>query len=124
MLERGYAAQYQFGSTRFDVEPYALITREDDVQFTSFVYWIVSAIFYAEEQDITQNRANRMDLVNLFGSAFSDMFRSAISSVGNYAEIYQRNAEFEFPRSSVNNLNVQLGGPQHYPIPGVVRDGI
>ena len=113
--------EYEIVPTRFSKGPLALMTREDDPQFSAFVFWIVSIIFAAEEEGYTQNDSNRLPSVNLFGPNFMNMFRHAINSVGNYGEIYERNAQSEIPRGGLNLLNVNLGGPQHYPPPGVIK---
>ena len=116
----GFQGDYEFVSNRYSKDPLALVTREDDTQFSAFVFWVVSIIFAAEEQGITQAEANRIPIVNLFGPGFMGMFRSAIAAVGNYGEIYARNAEKDMPRGGLNLVNRQLSGPQHYPLPGVV----
>ena len=116
---QGYTGQYEFVSNRYSKDPLALVTREDDTQFSAFVFWVVSIIFWAEEQGITMANANQLAQVNLFGPEFMGMFRNAVAAVGNYGEIYQRNAEADMPRGGLNLLNKFLGGPQHYPLPGV-----
>ena len=112
---------YQVGSNRWSKDPFALVTRQDDPQWSQFVFWIVSALFFAEEQGITKQSAATatMPLVNLFGPSFSSMFRHAVEASGSYEEIYERNAELVVPRGGLNQANLLLGGPQHYPYPGV-----
>ena len=120
--EQGYTGEYKLGVNRYMKDPHALATRQDDVQFAQFVYWIVSAIFYAEEQEITMETAEEMPLVRLFGSRFSFIFRDAIGAVGSYAEIYSRNIDDIFPRGGPNLVNTLLDGPQHYPYPGILEE--
>jgi hypothetical protein len=50
-----------------------LVTRQDDRQFSSFVYWVVASTVYAEEEGITEATADHMPKVNLFGDNFSEM---------------------------------------------------
>lgn len=76
----------------------ALVTRQDDHQWSTFVYWIVSALFYAEEQGIEQSSASKMPITNLFGPLYSRMLRDAVEAVGSYSEIYERNAQDQIPR--------------------------
>ena len=121
LRDQGYSGEYELGVNRYMKDPHALATRQDDVQFAQFVYWIVSAIFYAEEEGITLETAEEMPLVRLFGSRFSYIFRDAIGAVGSYAEIYARNIDDIFPRGGPNLVNALLGGPQHYPYPGVLE---
>jgi hypothetical protein len=100
-------------------DPLALVTRQDDPQWSAFVYWIVSATFYAEENGISAATSSKMPVVNLLGTAYTDMFRHAIAAVGSYADIYKRNIEQHFPRSGLNLLNGNQTGPQHCPLPGL-----
>lgn len=117
-----YNGPYALDPGRYSKDPLALVTREDDVQFSNFVFWVVSIIFASEEQNIFQADAfSKLPEVNLFGPTFSSMFRNAVSAVGNYAEIYNRNAEEAVPRGGPNLRNPQLSGPQHYPLPGLAR---
>ena len=79
----GYTGPYQTGNNRYSEDPLALVTRQDDVQWSSFVFWIVSAIFYAEEQGINSTTAFQgMPVVNLFGPTYANMFRDAVEAVG------------------------------------------
>jgi hypothetical protein len=87
------------------IEPLALVTRQDDSQWSDFVYLVVTAIFDAEENGISMANANsEMQEVTLFGSQFTQMLRNAISAVGSYKDIYQRTIQDRFPRSGFNRL--------------------
>eukprot|EP00934_Nitzschia_sp_Nitz4_P005117 Nitzschia sp. Nitz4//scaffold238_size30058//11696//14318//NITZ4_008000-RA/size30058-augustus-gene-0.16-mRNA-1//-1//CDS//3329543531//5107//frame0 len=117
----GFAGSYETGKKRFSREPLGLVTRQDDPEWARFVYWVVASIVYAEEQGITAETAHElMPTVSLFGSQFLGMFQDAVGAVGNYGEIYVRQAENEVPRAGPNEVNVGLTGPQFYPMPGVV----
>ena len=111
------ASSYSFLSHEGD--NLCLVTRQNDPQFSSFVYWIVGAIFYAEEEGISQANANNMPDVNLFGSDFRKMFRDAVFFTGRYDEIYERNLGGIFPERGRNAINsVYDPGPQIYVPPG------
>ena len=112
----GYTGNYTVGSVRYSKEPLALVTNQDDPHFSDFVYWVVQAIFYAEENGITQATASNMPEIAVFGPDFLDMFRYAVGAVGNYAEIYERNLGMNIPRGGLNLLNT--GGAQIYAFPG------
>ena len=114
-----YVGPYEIGTTLFTKDPLALVTRQNDPQWSSFVYWVVSAIFFAEEHGISQLRSIEMPLVNLFGNDYSRMFRNAVGAVGNFGEMYNRNVASEVPRSRLNKLNTNPYGPQHYAYPGI-----
>ena len=116
----GYDGPYQTGSNRFSKDPLALVTRQDDPQFSKFVYWIVAGMFYAEEENISQVSANELPTIGVFGPGFLYMLWHAVGAVGNYGEVYERNVQGDVPRGSLNLVNLLLDGPQHYPRPGVV----
>ena len=92
--------------TPFDViDPLAVLTRQDDPTFSDFVSLVVTATFYAEENGITMANANTaMPEVSLFGSRYTQMLRHAISAVGSYRTIYDRNIQDHFARSGLNRL--------------------
>ena len=113
----GYAGPYETGIGRFSKDPLALVTRQDDPQWSAFVFWVVSAIFYAEEEGITASSA--MPIVNLFGPFNSRIFRDAIEAVGSYEEIYKRHVGAEVERGGLNSLNTNPLTAQHYPLPGL-----
>jgi hypothetical protein len=110
-----YVGEYEAGSALDFRDPLAMVTRQDDPQFSAFVYWIVSATFFAEEQG---DSASTMPDVYFFGSQYAGMFQNAIAAVGSYADIYDRNVEEDLPRFGMNMLNVDPIGPQHYPFYG------
>jgi hypothetical protein len=96
----GSDANFQFFSRPGSAsEPLALVTRQDDPQWSDFVHWIVTATFYAEENGITRANADRMPEVLLFGSTYAKMLPQAIEAVGSYAEIYERNIGDTFNRT-------------------------
>ena len=118
----GYNGVYQTGLNRYSKDPLAVVTRQrnEDTQWSTFVYWVVSALFQAEEQGITQDTAfEQMPEIPFFGPDLSNMLRNAVQEVGSYADIYNRNAEVEVSRGGLNLINFGLVGPQHYPLPGV-----
>lgn len=73
-----YTGPFQTGSNRFSKDPLALVTRQDDTQFSSFIYWIVSGIFYANEQNITQATAETMPASNAFSQQYARLFRDSV----------------------------------------------
>lgn len=109
-LATGYTGPYVLGSKLFSKEPLALMTQEDDPRWSDFVNSIVQAVFYAEEINITQQNALDFPPSDLFGDRFSDMFRHAIATAGNYAEIYDRNMEALVPRGGLNLINSGKSG--------------
>ncbi|CAB9520228.1 extracellular solute-binding protein [Seminavis robusta] len=115
-----FSQPYFYGYSEQE-DNFCLATMQDDQDFSAYVYWVVSAIVYAEEQSIGQLSHNGMPLIPMYGKKMQRMFRDAVFGVGNYAEIYSRNVEGVIPRSGRNLLNpTQHSGPQHYPIPGMI----
>jgi len=113
---QNYTGEYEIGSNRFSKEPRSLVTSQDDSLWSDFVFWVVQAIFAAEERGITKATGSEMPESKLFGPVYVDMLRNAIRAVGNVGEIYERNIGATIPRAALNRLND--GGPQIYPILG------
>jgi general L-amino acid transport system substrate-binding protein len=118
VLRTGKVLDYEVGSTRYSKEPLAVVTRMDDPVWSDFVYWVVEALFIAEEQGITKATAAEMPRTDLFGGLFRDMLRNAVSAGGAYNELYSRNLEDIVPRAGLNLLN-NGSQPQFYPLPGL-----
>ena len=76
-----------------------------DADWSSFVYWVVEASVWAEENGITSNEFRLVPEVECFGPRFEWMFKGSILGRGNYAEIYTRNNDTLPPRNSPNLLN-------------------
>jgi hypothetical protein len=98
------------------IEPLALVTRQDDAQWSDFVYLVVTATFYAEENGISMSNAlTAMPEVHLFGPGYSQMLRYAISRVGSSRDIYERNIQDRFNRTGLNRLyNETFSSPLLY----------
>jgi len=117
LVASGYSGDYTVGTARFSKEPLALFTRQGDTNWSDFVYWIVQATFYAEENGITQSSASDMPTTKLYGPLGELMLQDAIRAVGNFGEIYTRGFGTSSLRSGLNLLN-DNDGPQLYPLPG------
>jgi len=70
----------------------SLVTSQNDHQWSSYVYWIVQATFFAEQTGVTGATSFEMPKVNILGSPSEDgqdfrrMLRDAIL-VGNYRSV-------------------------------------
>lgn len=115
------SAQYNFSTLPLSREPLALVTRQDDPHFAAFVWWMVAATFYAEEEGINKTTAQQMPQMLLFGAGnFLLSLIRMIEAVGNYGEIYSRNLEaLSLFRDGGNRLNVSPFGPRIYVPPGL-----
>jgi len=112
-----YVHAHPLPSITYRIETRSLATKQDDPQWSSFVYWVVMSTFYAEEEGISQEESLDMPLVGVLGQDYNRMYRDAIRAVGNYGEIYDRNVNARVQRQGRNELNIAPLGPQHYPLP-------
>ena len=116
-LKKYNKSEYELGSNHSTVDPYALITRQDDVQWSMFCKWIVMAMYYEDEQSIDSDTAHEeLPLVGLFGAQYNTMFRDAVAAVGSIGDIYERHIGKDvLPREGTrNDLNLVPFGPQHF----------
>jgi ABC-type amino acid transport substrate-binding protein len=104
--QAGYNGNYSFSSNLYSKEPIALVTRDDDVEWSDFVNWVFLALLTAETKTIFQttaqatvnNPAPIVDLAQL-------PFYAAVAEVGNYGEVYARYLQTIVPRAPANELN-------------------
>lgn len=114
-----YDGEYEQGKNRFSKDPLALVTRQDDQQWSSFVFWTVMALVYADEQGISSADAAKMPINNMFGPEYSLSFRHMVEAVGSYGDIYNRTFQEEVARGGPNVLNTYPYDPQHFSLPGL-----
>ena len=117
----GYFGDYQVGRKVLSKDPLALVTLSDDREWSNFVFWVVQAIFYADEQGINSNDAGfRMPVTNLFGPSYSRMLRDAVVVAGSYADMYNRHFLAELGvRRGLNMAYTSPHTPLIYPLPGI-----
>jgi ABC-type amino acid transport substrate-binding protein len=96
---------------------YAFMVRSEDEEWSDYVYWIVHALVFAEEEGITSEISANMPVVTLFGERLKQAFRDCIASVGSFAELYNNTLQEFIPRAGANRLNEHLKGAQMVPIP-------
>lgn len=116
----------------FSKEPLGPVVRDGDSQWAQVVDWAVIATMQAEEDGITSDNVEEMvDSEDpgirtlLGGEEFdsglglpSDFAVNVISSVGNYAEIYDRNVGPDTSLGLERGLNaLYTNGGLHYPPP-------
>ncbi|CAB9502616.1 extracellular solute-binding protein [Seminavis robusta] len=99
-----------------------MATNQDARDWSAWVYWIVNALIFAEEQDIGQATSSMMPEVLLFGTQYKRMLRDAVLEVGSYSDIFNRNLKpMNIPRTGQNMLNLNSNqGPQRYAPPGFI----
>jgi len=68
-------------------EPYAVVTRNDDSEFSDIINWVVQALFYGEEKGLTKS-SSLCEMYTNSTRSLSDLnFLNAVYCVGNYGEI-------------------------------------
>ena len=60
LVESGYAGPYKIGKRIFSREPLALVTRDDDTEWTNIVNSVVQLMYTAEGMNITQQGAQEI----------------------------------------------------------------
>ena len=106
----GHSKVYVMGNVSHSKEPLALVTRNDDAQWSDFVNWVVQGLIASEENGVTQERSWTLSQTGVFGRQFSNMFINAVREVGNYAEMYRKHLDPILPRPTANMLNVGISG--------------
>lgn len=100
----GCTGEHEVGSRLHSNDPLSLVTRDDDPQWSDFANWVVQGLLTADEERFGQNSSG-FATTNLFGEEYKSMFVDALSTVGNYGEIYARHLEPIVPRANVNQIN-------------------
>eukprot|EP00797_Seminavis_robusta_P001663 Sro10_g008210.2 (386) ;mRNA; r:162544-163701 len=97
----------------------ALMTGDNDTEWSDFVFWIVMSLISAEEQGIEARSIDEMKVVNLYGEQLKQSLRDCVLSVGTYGDIFNRTMlSAGVHREGGNLLNTGPGfGPQQYPVP-------
>lgn len=105
---------YESGTANEPLIAYAIVTREDDVLFTSFVNCVVLATLYAEEMGI-----NQVPLASIFGEDLRWSLRDAVSYSNSYDDLYSKHFGLDSDRGR-NELNRMVEStPQLHSLPGL-----
>lgn len=86
-------------------DPLAVVTRNDDREFSDVVNWVVQALFYGAEQGLGKNPSLCQTHANLTPNASDLNFISGVYCVGNYYEIWRDEAN----RGGMNQINRGTG---------------
>ena len=114
------ARGYVMAPRAFARDPLTLTTRNDDIEFSDMVNWILRALIVAETKNITQDKADLFPTTDLFGEEYAHIFQNAIAAGGNYAELYARSFQAKLPRGDdgINTPHTHADdGGLLYPIP-------
>eukprot|EP00579_Thalassiosira_antarctica_P013409 CAMPEP_0201945108 /NCGR_PEP_ID=MMETSP0903-20130614/53734_1 /ASSEMBLY_ACC=CAM_ASM_000552 /TAXON_ID=420261 /ORGANISM="Thalassiosira antarctica, Strain CCMP982" /LENGTH=869 /DNA_ID=CAMNT_0048488167 /DNA_START=93 /DNA_END=2702 /DNA_ORIENTATION=+ len=118
-----FSTPYYYGNeaSREDVSFYSLATREDDVQFASFVNCMVLATIHAQGNDIHREKSREMPSCSVFGSDLNWALRDAIAYSGSYDEIYSRNFGSNVSAAYRGRNTLNKGGPLMLSFPHLPR---
>jgi len=108
----------EWPGTPFARAPFSAVTRETDATFTSIVDWFVQGLFLAEMYGVTSENVDVMsadpslpgEAQRLLGAqlvaghALPFDMRAAIRTIGNYAQVYERNFGSFLKRTRANTL--------------------
>jgi hypothetical protein len=106
VIQAGYNDSYSFSTNQYSKEPVALVTRDNDVEWSDFVNWVFLALLTAEFKTITQQNAQAVIQIPAPSVDLTQLhFYQAVATVGNYGEMYTRHLQFIAPRARVNEQN-------------------
>eukprot|EP00580_Thalassiosira_gravida_P000742 CAMPEP_0201599198 /NCGR_PEP_ID=MMETSP0492-20130828/752_1 /ASSEMBLY_ACC=CAM_ASM_000837 /TAXON_ID=420259 /ORGANISM="Thalassiosira gravida, Strain GMp14c1" /LENGTH=875 /DNA_ID=CAMNT_0048061747 /DNA_START=60 /DNA_END=2687 /DNA_ORIENTATION=- len=77
------------GDKFFTKEPLAIVTRNNDREFSDIINWVLHALFYGEEQGLTKKPSLCQNYTNLTSHSASDLkFMNAVYCMGNYGKLF------------------------------------
>lgn len=100
LRDADYAGVYEMGEKLFSREPLALVTHENDPEWSALVNTVVDLFFFAES--IGANSQESDVLLKVNDSDLMTMAADIVSELGNYGELYERHLEIMVPRGADN----------------------
>ena len=95
------------GNTTFTNEPLAIVTRNDESEWTDIITWVMRALFFGEKQGIVQNKTLCDNDVSVT-DAIQLNYLNAVYCVGNYKQIFTRSFG-PSGRNQINHINYGTG---------------
>ncbi|KAL9179839.1 hypothetical protein ACHAXT_007809 [Thalassiosira profunda] len=77
----------QVGGTVRSKSPLAIVTRNDDREFSDVLNWVVQALYYGEEQGLSKNASLCQNDTGALSSPLDLNYNNAVYCVGNYHDI-------------------------------------
>ena len=68
-------------------EPFAIVTRSGDQEFSDIINWVIQALFYGEEQDLVKDLSLCQNYTEVPSHPTELNFLNAVHCVGNYGEV-------------------------------------
>jgi len=92
------------GDKTLSKEPLAIVTRQNDREFSDIINWVMQALFFGEEHNLTNNTSLCQDYSNSIGLQTSDLnFLNAVYCVGSYSDIFFSNSVRHRGMNQINN---------------------
>ncbi|CAB9524630.1 Putative amino-acid ABC transporter-binding protein YhdW [Seminavis robusta] len=103
--EYGYEGPFRTGGKVFSKEPLALVTREEDTEWSNLVNFVVNVFFLAEAKGISKSNAEELMEVFMGNSYLGTVATGIVAHLGNYGDMYTKHLESLFPRRDLNTLH-------------------
>ena len=118
-IRNGYDGPFRRGDRIFSKDPLALVTRQDDSEWSGLIDFIVNIFFTAEALNITKNNAQELGYLMLEGEdlEMASVAVAIVSEFGNYGDLYEKHLESLLPRQGLNSLSIDGGMGLLYPFP-------
>lgn len=129
-----YNGTYSIAKTLFSKEPLAIVTRDDDPQWSNFCDWVIQVLLVADKYSITKETVVVAEgtvsswlstrMISLKDQVDEDRFVNIIKAVGNYGEIYNEYLQDIIPRlgSDLINTRGDTGLVYSFPLGATFRD--
>ena len=102
--QMGYEGPFQVGRNVFSKEPLALVTRDQDHEWSNLVNTIVNTFYLAEAENITKSNAQALGFHFANNSELASSMEAVVSELGNYADLYEKHLESILPRQGLNTV--------------------
>lgn len=118
-IRNGYGGPFKRGDRFFSKDPLALVTRQDDPEWSGLIDFIINIFFTAEAQNITKTNARELGYLMLEGEdlEMASIAVAIVSEFGNYGDLYEKHLESLLPRQGLNSLSLDGAMGLIYPFP-------
>ena len=95
--------QFVLGNETATNEPASVVTRGGDQEFSDVIEWVVNALIYGKEHDLTKNMSRCEDKKPMPGNVSDLNFMNAVYCVGNYGDILRARTLDNYGMNQINN---------------------
>eukprot|EP00804_Cyclotella_cryptica_P011861 CCRYP_015352-RA/>CCRYP_015352-RA protein AED:0.24 eAED:0.24 QI:1177/1/1/1/1/0.83/6/837/490 len=101
--------EYVIGNDTFTNDPLAIVTRNNDREWSDIVNWVVQSLVFGERHGLTRDNALCETEAVASTVLSKQSFLKAVYCVGNYKEIFYKDQLGTVFRPDINNLNNGTG---------------